>query len=77
MLLFLAAFVRVDALVPHSFRVLSLREFAGDLEEGSLLCGLSISTCGELVLLLLEPLLCLCLLVPPLVRSQRMRFRIF
>ena len=41
------------------------------------LCGLSTSTCGELVLLLLEPLLCLCLLVPPLVRSQRMRFRIF
>ena len=41
------------------------------------LCGFSTSTCGELVLLLLEPLLCLCLLVPPLVRSQRMRFRIF
>ena len=68
---------RVDALVPRSFRVLSLREFAGDLEEGSLLCGLSTSTCGELVLLLLEPLPCLSLLVPPLVRSQRMRFRIF
>ena len=29
------------------------------------------------ILSLLEPLLCLCLLVPPLVRSQRMRFRIF
>ena len=40
-------------------------------------CGLSTFTCGVLVLLLLEPLLCLCLLVPPLVRSQRMRSHIF
>ena len=29
---------RVDAPVPRSFRVLLLREFAGDLEEGSRLC---------------------------------------
>ena len=35
---FLAKTERADAPVPHSFRVLSLREFAGDLEEGSLLC---------------------------------------
>ena len=34
---FIAKMERVDALVPRSFRVLSLREFAGDLEEGSLL----------------------------------------
>ena len=76
---FIANTARVDAPVPLSFRVLSLREFAGDLEEGSLLCpvrALNI-TCGERVLLLLEPLLCLSPLVPPLVRSQRMRFRIF
>ena len=35
---FIAKTERVDALVPRSFRVLSLREFAGDLEEGFLLC---------------------------------------
>ena len=35
---FIAKTKRVDAPVPRSFRVLSLREFAGDLEEGSLLC---------------------------------------
>ena len=35
---FIAKTERVDAPVPRSFRVLSLREFAGDLEEGSLLC---------------------------------------
>ena len=35
---FLAKTERADAPVPRSFRVLSLREFAGDLEEGSLLC---------------------------------------
>ena len=74
---FLAKTDRANAPVLRSFRVLSLREFAGDLEEGSLLCGLSTFTCGVLVLLLLEPILCLSLLVPPLVRSQRMRFRIF
>ena len=76
---FIAKTERVNAPFPHSFHVLSLREFAGDLEEGSLLCPvrLSTSTCGVLVLLLLEPLLCLSLLVPHLVRSQRMRFRIF
>ena len=34
----LAKTERVDAPVPRGFRVLSLREFAGDLEEGSLLC---------------------------------------
>ena len=41
MVLYLPHFVakteRADAPVPHSFRILSLREFAGDLEEGSLL----------------------------------------
>ena len=35
---FIAKTERVDAPVPRSFRILSLREFAGDLEEGSLLC---------------------------------------
>ena len=35
---FIAKTERVDAPVPRSFRVLSLREFAGDLEEGPLLC---------------------------------------
>ena len=35
---FIAKTERVDAPVPRSFRVLSLREFAGDLEEASLLC---------------------------------------
>ena len=35
---FIAKTERVDAPVPRSFRVLSLREFAVDLEEGSLLC---------------------------------------
>ena len=35
---FIAKTERVDAPVPCSFRVLSLREFAGDLEEGSFLC---------------------------------------
>ena len=35
---FIAKTERVDAPVPRSFRVLSLWEFAGDLEEGSLLC---------------------------------------
>ena len=35
---FIAKTERVDAPVPRSFRVLSLREFEGDLEEGSLLC---------------------------------------
>ena len=35
---FIAKTERVDAPVPCSFRILSLREFAGDLEEGSLLC---------------------------------------
>ena len=35
---FIAKTERADAPVPRSFRVLSLREFAGDLEEGSLLC---------------------------------------
>ena len=70
---FIAKTERADA------PVLLLLEFAGDLEEGSLLCPvwLSTFTCSVLVLLLLEPLLCLCLLVPPLVRFQRMRSRIF
>ena len=35
---FVAKTERADAPVPRSFRILSLREFAGDLEEGSLLC---------------------------------------
>ena len=35
---FIAKTERADAPVPRSFRVLSLREFAGDLEEGSLMC---------------------------------------
>ena len=35
---FIAKTERADAPVPRSFRVLSLREFAGDLEKGSLLC---------------------------------------
>ena len=35
---FIAKMERADAPVPHSFRILLLREFAGDLEEGSLLC---------------------------------------
>ena len=35
---FIAKTERADAPVPRSFRFLSLREFAGDLEEGSLLC---------------------------------------
>ena len=35
---FIAKTERADAPVPRSFRVLSLREFAGGLEEGSLLC---------------------------------------
>ena len=35
---FIAKTERADAPVSRSFRVLSLREFAGDLEEGSLLC---------------------------------------
>ena len=35
---FVAKTERVDAPVPRSFRVLSLREFVGDLEEGSLFC---------------------------------------
>ena len=66
---FIAKTEHADAPVPRSFRILSLREFAGDLEEGSLLCPVRalMSVCGELVLLLLEPLLCLSLLIPPLV----------
>ena len=35
---FIAKTERVDTPVPRSFRVLSLRELAGDLQEGSLLC---------------------------------------
>ena len=35
---FIAKTERVDAPVPRNFRVLWLREFAGDLEDGSLLC---------------------------------------
>ena len=35
---FIAKTERANASVPRSFRVLSLWEFAGDLEEGSLLC---------------------------------------
>ena len=35
---FIAKTESVDAPVPRIFRVFSLREFAGDLEEGSLLC---------------------------------------
>ena len=35
---FIAKTERADAPVSRSFHVLSLREFAGDLEEGSLLC---------------------------------------
>ena len=35
---FIAKTEHVDAPLPRSFRVLSLREFAEDLEEGSLLC---------------------------------------
>ena len=35
---FIAKTERADAPVSRSFRVLSLQEFAGDLEEGSLLC---------------------------------------
>ena len=35
---FIAKTERIDAPVPRSFRILSLRELAGDLEEGSLLC---------------------------------------
>ena len=37
---FIAKTERADDLVPRSFRILSLREFAGNLEEGSLLCPL-------------------------------------
>ena len=76
---FIAKTEHADAPVPRSFRVLSLWEFAGGFEEGSLYvpCGLSTSICGVRVLLLLEPLLCLSLLVPPLVQSQRIRFHIF
>ena len=39
---FIAKMERVAAPVPCSFRVLSLREFAGNLEEVSLLCPLNI-----------------------------------
>ena len=35
---FIGKMERADAPVPRSFRILSLREFTGDLEEGSLLC---------------------------------------
>ena len=35
---FIAKTERADFPVPRSFRILSLREFAGDMEEGSLLC---------------------------------------
>ena len=35
---FIAKTEHADAPVPRSFRILSLREFTGDLEEGSLLC---------------------------------------
>ena len=73
---FIAKTERADAPVPRSFRILSLRGI-WRRAPSCVPCGLSTSTCGVLVLLLLEPLLCLCLLVPPLVRSQRMRSRIF
>ena len=36
---FIAKTERADASVSRSFRILSLREFAGDLKEGSLLCA--------------------------------------
>ena len=35
---FIAKTEHADAPVPRSFHILSLRDFAGDLEEGSLLC---------------------------------------
>ena len=38
---FIAKIERADAPVSRSFRVLLLREFAGDLEEASLLCPVS------------------------------------
>ena len=41
---FIAKTERADAPVPRSFRVLSLREFAGALEEGSLLCPVRTSS---------------------------------
>ena len=76
---FIAKTVRADAPVSHSFRVLSLRESAGDLEEGSLLCparalNICLRRTSSFVVrassLFVSPR-------SPLVRSQRMRFRIF
>ena len=76
---FIAKTERADAPVPRSFRVLLLRSSQETWRKAPsyVQCGLSTSICGVRVLLLLEPLLCLCLLVPPLVQSQRMWFRIF
>ena len=71
---FIAKMERADAHVPHSFSILSRGIWRR--APSCVPCRLSTFTCGVLVLLL-EPLLCLCLLVPPLVRSQRMRSRIF
>ena len=76
---FIAKTEHVDAPVPRSFVFSRCGSSQGTWRKAPsyVPCGLSTSTCGERVLLLLEPLLCLCLLGPPLVRSQRMRFRIF
>ena len=42
---FVAVTERAEIPVPRSFRILSLREFAGDLEEGSILCLVSCASC--------------------------------
>ena len=42
---FVAKTERPDAPLPRSFRVCSLRDFAGDLEEGSLLCPVRAVCC--------------------------------
>ena len=79
LLRFIAKTERVDAPVPRSFRVLSLREFPGDLEEGSLLCPVRALTIylwrissfvARASSLFVSPR-------SPLVQSQRMQFRIF
>ena len=72
---FIAKTERVDAPVPRSFRILSLREFAWDLEEGSLLCPVwALIVYLRRTSYVVVRASSLCLLVPPLVQSQRMRF---
>ena len=75
---FIAKTERADAPVLAAFVFFRCESSQGTLRRAPsfVLCGLSTFTCGVRVLLLLEPL-CLCLLVPPLVRSQRMRSCIF